>query len=673
MRKSGLIAAISMVLSILVAPQSSAVDTELPILVGGTVSPSSIAPGGTINVNFQITDDEGCCTWAAFWVYDSAGTNVGSANASRSSGTPTNGTYAASLAINSSLTSGTYTVKAQATDLATRYTHLVPLGSFSIVSDTELPVLVGGSVSPSSITRGGSINVSFQITDDVGCCTWAAFWVYNSAGTNVGSANASRTSGSPTNGTYSASLAIDSSLTSGTYTVKAQATDLATRYTHLVPLGSFSIAAPTPTASPSPTPSASPKASQSPTPTSSPSATPTPTTSPTLNPTNSTNFEILQKSFGGMVTSNSKFTLANSPYSINKTIEIPKGVEVQIEAGVEINASVDTLFKVNGKLVASGTQSNRIKFNGMPKTFFSNSGSDVTGLIDINYAIFNGGGALMPPSGGAGRAPFNLKNSEVYDLSNYTYIWYPDKSVTIERNYFKNSAGFSIGFDARNTKVGGVKSVQVINNLFDGESNSGYWVEVWASYGSSVLVTGNSFINGRYNALQIRKSTKDGAYMSAPRNYWGTTDLNVIASMVTDSNDSIDYKSKIDISNPLTEPDANTPTVQQLSTAVNKKPVEKTSVAQDESGEEIEAEIEEFSGSISYTYNDLSKKYTLKIKSNLENEPITIRATKKGSRAYVFRTTTGSLGSKNLVTSTRLKGYTVSLIYEAETLFTLKI
>ena len=338
-----------------------------------------------------------------------------------------------------------------------------------------------------------------------------------------------------------------------------------------------------------------------------------------------------------------------------------------VEAGVTINSSIDVLFKVNGNLIVSGTSDNKVQFTGSPKAFFSNSGSDATGSIDVDYAVFNGGGALMPPTGGAGYAPFNLSNSEIYNITNYTYIWYPAKPVTIERNYFKNSAGFSIGFDARNTKTG-IKSVKVLNNLFDGKSTSGYWVEAWASYGSKVEVTGNSFINGPYNALQVRKSTKDGAFMSATGNYWGTTDLNKISEMVTDSEDSIDYRSKIEISNPLLQADARTPASRNAGATTPSSPTASKPSAESVSTDDLEPEEEETYANISASFNESAKKYVLKIKSNLEEEKIVIRATKKGSRTLVFTTSTNSEGVKNISTARNLAGYSLALVFDNQTL-----
>jgi hypothetical protein len=388
-----------------------------------------------------------------------------------------------------------------------------------------------------------------------------------------------------------------------------------------------------------------------------------------------------------MIRKNSKFVLANSPYTVNRSIEIPKGVEVVIEPGVKISSSVDVLFKVNGNLNVAGTAEDKIHFNGSPKAFFSNSGSDATGSIDVNFAVFNGGGSLMPATGGAGYAPFNLRNSEVYNIADYTYIWYPEKPVTIEGNYFKNSAGFSIGFRARSS---GAKHVQVLNNLFDGASNSGYWVQVWASYGSKLEVSGNSFVNGPYNALQIRKGNYDGAFMSAVGNFWGTTDLSKISAMVTDSDDSIDYKSKIEISNPLTQADPRTPTIRNINSPTPTPTVSRTRtptptptprkttvvapVVEDESSEEIEPTEEEVFANISASLNASTKKYTLRVTSNLEQESIVIRATKKGEKALVFRTSTNANGVKNFVTTRNLKGYSVAVLFENETLskFTIK-
>jgi hypothetical protein len=51
-----------------------------------------------------------------------------------------------------------------------------------------------------------------------------------------------------------------------------------------------------------------------------------------------------------------------------------------------------------------------------------------------------------------------------------------------------------------------------------------------------------------------------------------------------------------------------------------------------------------------------------------------VRATKKGTRALVFRTTTDSKGVKNIVTNRNLAGYSLALVFDNQTLskFTIK-
>jgi hypothetical protein len=158
--------------------------------------------------------------------------------------------------------------------------------------------------------------------------------------------------------------------------------------------------------------------------------------------------------------------------------------------------------------------------------------------------------------------------------------------------------------------------------------------------------------------------------------------------MVTDSDDSIDYKSKIEISNPLTQADPRTPTIRSISaptptstptvsrtpTPTPRKTTVSPPVAEDESSEEIEPTEEEVFANISASLNASTKKYTLRVTSNLEQESIVIRATKKGKKALVFRTSTNSNGVKNFVTTRDLKGYSVAVLFENETLskFTIK-
>jgi hypothetical protein len=279
-----------------------------------------------------------------------------------------------------------------------------------------------------------------------------------------------------------------------------------------------------------------------------------------LDPWNSidlTKFKILPKRIRGIIKEDSRLVVENSPYLVSSRVDIAAGADVYVEPGVEIKLTSSGTFRVKGRLKIAGSPEDFVKFTGKINSYFSVQGSSAASEIDINYASFNGGGALMAPSGNAGYAAFSLRNSQVFNVKNYSYIWYPGSSSYIEGNVFKSSGGFSIGFNASDGES--KKEIVVKNNLFIGKSTTGYWVEVWASYGSEVLVTKNSFLRGPYTALRIREG-HDNAFMSAYENYWGTTNLQAIGRMILDNEDDGDYEAEIDYSDPLSAADPKTPT-----------------------------------------------------------------------------------------------------------------
>lgn len=277
--KQSLIFTLAFFASLLTATPASANDVDLPVLQpsSGQVSPTSIGKGGSISFSFRVTDDIGCCSWIGYGLYTVGGQNVNSGgvywnststpDSNRVSGSGTDSTYSFSLTVPADLVEGTYFVKAQGIDLAGRYTHLEQVGSFVISTpDLQLPVLIpnSGQFNGSTFAPGSTLNATFRITDDVGCCNWTALGLYTSSGRNVNSGNVlwrlsngfTRVSGSAMDGVYSYSVTVPSNLTNGTYYVKSQATDLFGRYTHLEQIGSITVRATSiASTTPSPTPS----------------------------------------------------------------------------------------------------------------------------------------------------------------------------------------------------------------------------------------------------------------------------------------------------------------------------------------------------------------------------------------------------------------------------------
>ena len=98
----------------------------------------------------------------------------------------------------------------------------------------------------------------------------------------------------------------------------------------------------------------------------------------------------------------------------------------------------------------------------------------------------------------------------------------------------------------------------VRNNVFF-EQTTDYAVEVWAAYGSAqILVEHNSFLSTDRVAL-VLPSGYSSAAMSAPSNWWNTTDTSEIDGMIFDQNDDLSSAGLIDYSGYLGAPHADTP------------------------------------------------------------------------------------------------------------------
>ncbi|MCL4266719.1 MAG: hypothetical protein KJ069_26305 [Anaerolineae bacterium] len=71
---------------------------------------------------------------------------------------------------------------------------------------------------------------------------------------------------------------------------------------------------------------------------------------------------------GGIIDTDTTWTLAGSPYVMTDTVTILPGVTLTIEAGVEVQAGLDTAVEVNGTLLALGTPSQPITFTSATET-----------------------------------------------------------------------------------------------------------------------------------------------------------------------------------------------------------------------------------------------------------------------------------------------------------------
>ena len=247
---------------------------------------------------------------------------------------------------------------------------------------------------------------------------------------------------------------------------------------------------------------------------------------------------------GGRIQESTILTKANGPYLITSTIEIPPGVTLTIEPGVQIDIrSQVNLFWVQGKLVIRGSKESPIRIDGSALNYFYLKGTR-TAEIDARYLLIYGSdkGSIIPATGYEQNASLNFEDCEFINIPGFNYIWYPN-AANFSRNIFWKTAGFSIGTNNA--------AVSFKNNLFLGDpikvEDNSYWIDVWNG-STLVSLSGNEFRDLTKNALVGKVS------FSAKGNYWAGVDPSEIQKYILDNNDSLNFSGIVDYSGYLTLP-----------------------------------------------------------------------------------------------------------------------
>ena len=103
----------------------------------------------------------------------------------------------------------------------------------------------------------------------------------------------------------------------------------------------------------------------------------------------------------GIISQNTTWSLANSPYLVHCNILVQQDATLTIEPGVVIKFDVQCAMQIDGKLVAIGTETDRITFtsnlpNPQPgdwgRIFFSDPAQDA--ILDTN-AVYSDGCVLQ--------------------------------------------------------------------------------------------------------------------------------------------------------------------------------------------------------------------------------------------------------------------------------------
>jgi hypothetical protein len=209
--------------------------------------------------------------------------------------------------------------------------------------------------------------------------------------------------------------------------------------------------------------------------------------------------------------------------TLTQEIQVASGVSLTIEPGVTVNGNGFQL-SVYGKLFANGSSNSHITFNNL--NIVSSNSYSALGYTNLNFVDVHSG-SFITPYGSNMYGNFDITNSFFDNVKGF-YLILPNSNSTIIGNVFYKSEGIRIS-----------GPVLIKNNLFLDQTTN-YAIESW---GNGATVEANSFLSTDKVALSLRADSLTS--MTAIDNYFGTSDLATINSMILDRNDSLSYSSTI--------------------------------------------------------------------------------------------------------------------------------
>ena len=219
-----------------------------------------------------------------------------------------------------------------------------------------------------------------------------------------------------------------------------------------------------------------------------------------------------QTNVSGALSSDTTWSLSNSPIILTGNVLVPNGVTLTIEAGVTVRINSEKYLKVQGSLIAIGTESSKITFTSnesspakgdwdkiwlaSTSTLFDGSDNYVSGTI-FNHCIISYAdeGLRLDDSS------FYLVNSELTENNKGINFRKVISSVIDNNNFNNNGSGTSTSAGTEDNGVGSFTFTKFLNNTFKNNTGDGLSFGGYRNNANNNLIKNNISINNGGNGF----------------------------------------------------------------------------------------------------------------------------------------------------------------------------
>ena len=252
----------------------------------------------------------------------------------------------------------------------------------------------------------------------------------------------------------------------------------------------------------------------------------------------------------GIIQSDTLYADTSVVYEISGKVQVAENATLTFGPGTTLSGGHIEVF---GVLSVAGTLENPVT---VTDSYFSTQiNESEIGYLDITHSVL-----INTKVGAHNGGAFSLTYSTIRD-SNQIISWEaPDRDIVIRYNIFQNAQWNGDESVLYGSNHGGA-SVYIQNNLFD---NCGSIFPAYSGTGSDdCFISGNTFMNPKGFVIEAPESWLGGGLYSISNNYWGTTLVEDIPSLIYDSNDDLNLKGPIVYQPVLIEAASSTPVLAQ--------------------------------------------------------------------------------------------------------------